>query len=102
MTIALIAGTGGLPPVLAEAIRRDGRDLVVCEMRGFVSEIKDDVARVGFRLETLGSFLALLKSRGVTQICMAGAVQRPEVDPSAIDAATAPLVPRLMLSLIHI
>jgi len=99
MMIALIAGTGGLPPVLAEAVRRDGHDLIVCEMRGFVSEITDDVMRVGFRLETLGTFLASLKSRGVTQICMAGAVQRPEVDPSAIDGATAPLVPRLMAAM---
>jgi DUF1009 family protein len=43
----------------------------------------------------LGSFLADLKARGVTDVCMAGAVKRPAIDPAAIDAATQPLVPRI-------
>ena len=99
MTIALIAGTGGLPPVVAQAVQRTGERLIVCELRGFTSEVSEDVERIGFRLETLGTFLDGLKSRGVTQICMAGAVQRPDVDPKAIDAATAPMVPRLMTAM---
>lgn len=99
MTIALIAGTGGLPPVVAQAVLRDGHDLIVCEMRGFVSNVAEDVTRVPFRIETLGTFLETLTSMGVTQVCMAGAVQRPDVDPSAIDPATAPLVPRLMAAM---
>lgn len=99
MTIALIAGTGGLPPVLAQAVLRDGGRLIVCEMRGFVSEVAEDIERLSFRIETLGTFLETLKSRGVTQICMAGAVQRPDVDPAEIDGATAPLVPRLMAAM---
>lgn len=99
MTIALIAGTGGLPPVLAQSVLRDRRELVLCEMRGFPSEVDEDITRVPFRIETLGTFLATLTSMGVTQVCMAGAVQRPDVDPSAIDPATAPLVPRLMAAM---
>ena len=99
MTIALIAGTGGLPPVVAQAVMCEGRDLIVCEMRGFASEVDEAVERVSFRIETLGTFLETLKARRVTQVCMAGAVQRPDVDPSAIDPATAPLVPRLMAAM---
>lgn len=99
MKIALIAGTGGLPPVVAQAAQREGHGLLLCEMRGFVSEVEGDVARLSFRIETLGSFLQQLKDQGVSHVCMAGAVSRPEVDPSAIDAATAPLVPRLMAAM---
>ncbi|MEM7730731.1 MAG: UDP-2,3-diacylglucosamine diphosphatase LpxI [Pseudomonadota bacterium] len=48
-----------------------------------------------FRIEHLGSFLNALKYRGVTEVCFAGAVRRPPIDPAEIDAATAPLVQRI-------
>lgn len=95
MTIALIAGTGGLPPHLVQSLVAQDRQPIVCEMRGFKSYVSGDFERLGFRLETLGTFLHTLKKHGVVEVCMAGALQRPDVDPSAIDAATAPLVPRL-------
>ena len=99
MTVALIAGTGGLPPHLASNLMAQGRTPIICEMRGFQSEINGEFARVSFRIETLGTFLETLRSLNVTEVCMAGAVQRPDVDPSAIDPLTAPLVPRLMAAM---
>ena len=91
--LALIAGTGALPPAL---VARLGTPPLVCAMCGFEPSLPVDI---GFRLEHLGSFLAKLKKRGVTRICMAGAVRRPPVDPAEIDAATAPLVPRIQAAL---
>jgi DUF1009 family protein len=99
MTVALIAGTGGLPPHIAGSLMVQGRVPIICEMRGFPSKIKGEFTRIPFRIETLGSFLKTLTSLGVTQVCMAGAVQRPDIDPSAIDPETAPLVPRLMAAM---
>ncbi|MFT7370360.1 MAG: DUF1009 family protein [Octadecabacter sp.] len=99
MTLALIAGLGGLPTVLAASLQAQGRSLVLCEMYGFVSQVTGDFHRIPFRFETLGTFLSVLKIAGVTEVCMAGAVQRPKVDPSFIDAATMPLVPRLMAAM---
>jgi len=99
MTLALIAGTGALPPAIVQAVLRDGGDVLVCEMRGFASDVDDDVERLPFRIETLGSFLAQLTERGIDSVCMAGAVNRPDVDPAAIDPQTAPLVPRLMAAM---
>lgn len=52
-----------------------------------------------FRIETLGSLISELKARGVTQLCLCGGIDRPQIDPSAIDAATEPLVPRLTAAL---
>ena len=60
MSIALIAGTGGLPPHLAGSLLVSGRAPIICEMRGFASEIEGEFARVGFRIETLGTFLETL------------------------------------------
>lgn len=76
-----------------------GRVPVICEMRGFPSEVKGEFTRIPFRIETLGTFLKTLASLDITEVCMAGAVQRPTVDPSAIDAATAPMVPRLQAAM---
>ncbi|KJZ20111.1 LpxI family protein [Loktanella sp. S4079] len=91
--LALIAGTGDLPPAL---VARLPERPLICAMRGFEPSIAPDIT---FRMEHLGSFLATLKSRGVTQICMAGAVRRPQIDPAQIDAATMPLVPKVQAAL---
>ena len=88
--LALIAGTGALPDEVVSGLAE--RPLV-CAMEGFKPDTL--TADVVFPLEHLGSFIADLKSRGVTEICMAGAVRRPVVDPARIDAATMPLVPVL-------
>lgn len=86
--LALIAGTGALPTeVVAQLPERP----LICAMEGFLPDSLS--ADVVFPLEQLGSFIADLKARGVTDICLAGAVRRPPIDPSRIDAATLPLVP---------
>ena len=99
MTLALIAGLGGLPTILAASLQAQGRSIILCEMYGFMSKVTGDFHRIPFRFETLGTFLSSLKVAGVTEVCMAGAIQRPKVDPSFIDTATMPLVPRLMAAM---
>lgn len=99
MTLALIAGQGGLPPHLVGVLRDRGEVPVICELEQFPSEVTGDLPRIGFRLETLGTFLTMLEEVGVTRVCMAGAMTRVPVEPDLIDAATAPLVPRLSAAL---
>ena len=91
--LALIAGTGDLPPALAARLPQ--RPLI-CAMHGFVPAITPDIT---FRVEQLGSFLQELNARGVTEVCMAGAVKRPDIDQTVIDAATLPLVPRILAAI---
>lgn len=92
--LALIAGTGGLPGALLA--RLGGQDVLVCELVGFPAELPEGVARLAFRVERLGAFIAQLKARGVTRVCMAGAIRRPRLRLWAIGASTWPLVPRVM------
>ena len=94
--IALIAGTGSLPKLIAQAW---DENLLVCELEGIVSEVPAHLPKLQFRIETLGSFLEELKRRGATKICMAGAIPRPQVDPAKIDAKTLPLVPRIQAAI---
>lgn len=94
MTLALICGQGRLPRIIAQA--QEPRPLI-CVLEGFSPDgLAPDVV---FQLETLGTLLETLHARGVTRICLCGAIRRPPVDPSRLDRKTAPLVPRLQEAL---
>ncbi|SFA79343.1 hypothetical protein SAMN05421688_0938 [Poseidonocella pacifica] len=85
---ALIAGRGRLPELVAET-----GPMLVCALEGQGPDRL--IPDLTFRLETIGSFIAALTARGVTEICLAGGIDRPVFDPAALDAATRPLVPIL-------
>ncbi len=92
--LALIAGAGLLPDCVVAAAQGP---VLVTAVEGFGPDrLSVDVT---FRVERLGSFIADLQARGVTEICMAGAIGRPKLDPAMIDAATMPMVPRMMQAL---
>ncbi|MGC3937100.1 LpxI family protein [Roseobacter sp. EG26] len=89
--LALITGRGGLPARVAASQEIPP---LVCVMDGFDPD--DLAADLRFRLEQLGTLLAQLSERGVSEVCFCGAIERPHFDPAALDAATAPLVPALV------
>jgi len=86
--LALIAGAGDLPGLVAAGLSVPP---IVCALDGVAPDTL--AVDVGFRLETLGTLLKVLRENGVTEVCMAGGIARPSVDVGAIDAATLPLVP---------
>jgi len=93
--LAIFAGTGVLPR-LVHAARPDA---VVCELAGQPSALTGPGVQT-WRVETLGTFLADLHARGVTEVCLAGGIRRPGLDPAAVDAATRPILVRLMGALV--
>lgn len=92
--LALIAGRGRLPERVAEQAEPAP---LICALEG--NEPDRLEAELTFRLETLGSFLLELGNRGISRICMCGSIDRPQLDPSKLDAETAPLVPLLTQAL---
>lgn len=94
--LALIAGTGKLPVVLHDRLAEEGHNFAVCAMHGFEPDIGKTIA---FRLENLGVFLTQLADLGVQQVCLAGAVRRPQINPTLIDTETKPLVERLQAAM---
>jgi DUF1009 family protein len=94
MTLALICGSGDLPQAIAA--QQDVPPLI-CVLEGFSPNGLN--ADIFFRLETLGTLLQNLQDRGVSQICLCGAIRRPSIDPRRIDALTLPLVPILQTAL---
>jgi len=95
--VALIAGRGRLPELVDAALRISGNPPLIAALADNAPETLRPT--LVFRLETLGSFLAELHRAGVGTLCMAGAIGRPQVDAARIDAATRPMVPRLMQAL---
>ncbi len=87
--LALIAGTGDLPAAL---VARLPEKPLICALDGFAPSLPVDIT---FRIEHLGTFRDMLRRMGVTEVCFAGAVRRPVIDPDQVDKATAPLVPRI-------
>lgn len=83
--LALIAGTGDLP----RAVLGGRRDVLVCAMAGFAPHLDVDVT---FRIEHLGLFLNDLVERGVREVCFAGVIRRPQIDPTEVGPETAPLM----------
>lgn len=98
--LALIAGQGELPVILSRELDAKGQAFILCELEGFPasSDINFPDRRV-FRIEKLGSLIRDLIADGVKSVCLAGAIQRPAIDPSAIDAETLPFVPVMMEAL---
>lgn len=93
--LAIIAGRGLLPRILFD--RSGGKDVIVTALEGF--EPEGLPVALTFRIERLGSFLKELSKRGVTEVCFAGGIERPQLNPTKIDAATLPLVPRMLKAL---
>ncbi|MEP4195876.1 MAG: UDP-2,3-diacylglucosamine diphosphatase LpxI [Aliishimia sp.] len=92
--LALICGTGALPAAVAAA--QDIRPLI-CVLEDFAPD--DLEADATFRIERLGSFLLDLGTRGITDICLCGAITRPALNPAFLDNETKPLVPVLMTAM---
>ncbi|NCU19729.1 DUF1009 domain-containing protein, partial [Candidatus Falkowbacteria bacterium] len=89
--LAIIAGTGTLPRLLADV----AGPVVLAELEGFSSEVPG-ADPIRFRIERLVPFLETLIERGVKRVVFAGGIRRPRLEPELFDARTATLVPRLL------
>ena len=94
LMLALICGKGEFPKIIAQN----------CTMMPLIASLAqfppdELIPDICFRLETLGSFLELLKQHRITQVCFAGAIKRPSIDPTLIDSATRPFVARINAAL---
>ncbi|MDE0210925.1 MAG: UDP-2,3-diacylglucosamine diphosphatase LpxI [Boseongicola sp.] len=91
--LALVAGNGGLPGHLARALSEQP---VLARIDGTSPEIDTELI---FRLDRIASFMDALKARGVTELCFAGAVRRPEFDPGEAEARSRPFIDRILAAL---
>lgn len=79
-SLALIAGGGRLPRVLAEAVRGTGQDLLIVGIDGQVDPETLAAGRsLTLPLGAAGRLMQLLRDEGVRQVVFAGKVRRPSL-----------------------
>ena len=93
--IGIFAGRGDLPGTVATRLRRDGTVPVICEIEGHPVETDRALPHLSYCLETLGGALETLRLMGVSELCLAGGVHRPDIRHDRLDDATRPMISRL-------
>lgn len=88
---AILAGKGALPGLLLQA-----EDARIVGFRGVEVDVPVDI---NARFEQLGLLFEALRTEGVTEVCLAGAMSRPPLDPVAFDPLTASRMPVLMAAM---
>ncbi len=87
---AILAGSGVLPNLLLQA-----EPAYVVKFRG-VQVAPFKAPPIKARFEALGRLFDDLRAKHVSEVCLAGAMSRPSLDPVAFDPFTAKLMPTLM------
>jgi DUF1009 family protein len=90
---AIIAGEGALPGLIL-----DRAPAHVVAFAG-VDVSLSGAGRIAARFEQLGALFDTLADRDISEVCFAGAMTRPPLDPAALDEVTAALMPRLMAAM---
>lgn len=88
---AILAGKGALPGLLLEAGPAE-----VVRFRGVAVHVAPTVEA---RFEQLGKLFDALRDKGVREVCLAGAMARPPLEPAAFDPFTASKMPGLMAAM---
>ncbi|MEM9754431.1 MAG: LpxI family protein, partial [Pseudomonadota bacterium] len=91
MTRAILAGTGALPWLVLEAGPAE-----IITFAGTRADLPFGVTHKEVHFEEFGGLIKRLLDRGVTEVCLAGGITRPSLDPSRMDVETQALMPRLV------
>lgn len=92
--LGIIAGSGTLPVLLAEAYP----DAYCLTFEGTDCALSDTIL-TRYRYEKLGALFSDLRTEGVTRIVMAGATTRPDLDMKQLDMTVMSLAPRVVKAL---
>jgi DUF1009 family protein len=94
--LGIVAGDGGLPRRLVECCRAAGRDVFVLALEGAAEpETVRDVPHAWCRIGAAAKGLALLREHNVTELVLAGGIQRPTLAALRPDWRAAKLFARV-------
>ncbi len=93
--IAIIAGAGRLPRLVADEAARQGLDPLIVPYPGLAPDWAAGFPQQPFTFDDLAALFPTLTARGCDRVVMAGRVTRPRLDPARASAATRPLLQRL-------
>lgn len=96
--IGIIAGAGALPGHLAGAATGKGHRVALAPLTSHdrVGILPKEVEIVPARIEKLGGLFDAFRARGIADVLLAGALDRPPLDPTAFDETFLRHAPRLL------
>lgn len=94
--LALIAGEGDLPRLIAEDRALRGLDLLVVRFEGTRAPWAEAHDVLDLPFEKPGRLFAALERRGCSAVCFAGAMVRPRLDPLRFDLTALRLAPKVL------
>lgn len=92
--LAVIGGSGALPGLILAA--RPDAHLVCIDGAGCTH---DAAHMIPARFEQMGALFDAMRAADVAEVCFAGAMQRPPLDPSKLDAVTMAAAPKVMAAM---
>lgn len=95
-SLGIISGAGNLPRLLAEKSAMQGTNYYVATLENIPLDWSDSHPTIPARIEQIGKLCADLKSAGCEDLVFAGAVSRPNIDPSALDEMGAQVMQAVM------
>lgn len=94
-TLGIIAGGGDLPRAVAEAARKDGREIFVVSLTGESDDWTAQFPRERVSLGEMGKSLRALSAHDCRDVIFAGRVDRPRFTDLRLDTKGALVAPRI-------
>ncbi|MCB1367433.1 MAG: UDP-2,3-diacylglucosamine diphosphatase LpxI [Rhodobacteraceae bacterium] len=94
--LAIVAGQGELPRLLAEHCRETGRSYLPIRFRRMEMDWFADHPGFEAEFERFGALFAAMRDAGCDEVVFAGAMSRPNPDPRLFDDHTRAIAPRLI------
>jgi DUF1009 family protein len=94
--LAIVAGRGDLPAIIAEAMTAHGIPLHIIGIRGEASEAIERFSHTWIRWGEVGKLFGGLKQNGCTDIVIVGGVNRPDFDKIRFDLGAIKTLPFLL------
>nr|WP_029006144.1 UDP-2,3-diacylglucosamine diphosphatase LpxI [Azorhizobium doebereinerae] len=93
--VGIVAGGGAFPAAVADAVRAQGREVMLGLMQGFADPALERYPHFWFRLGSLGIATGRFRAAGVRDVVMVGTLTRPRVRDLGLDWTMLRLLPRI-------
>lgn len=93
---AIIAGSGVLPKLLAEASLRDGYEVSIIDFKTTQLDWVSSYPVLTAQFEKAGRLFAALHKNGISEVVFAGGMERPKLNPLKMDRAFLAKAPLLL------
>ncbi|MGB0498663.1 MAG: LpxI family protein, partial [Rubricella sp.] len=94
--LGIVAGRGALPRLVAVAMEAAARPVEIVTLAPLPEPWIGRFPHRTIPFEALGAIFEHFSAAGIRDICLAGAMERPTLDPTRFDPTLAALAPRLL------